>query len=209
MNTHDVLNWRYAAKKFIPNKEVSKEELEYILQAGNLTATSYGLQPFSVIVVTDEDMKHELLKHAYNQIQVVENSHLIVLAVSTKIDEEYISEYISRMESERGMDAGSLDGFKAVLVGDLTNRSQEDRTVWAEKQAYIALGSMMIAAAEKEIDGCPMEGFSNNEFDRILGLSDMNLRSTALLPIGYRSSEDESQNYKKVRKNLDDLVIYK
>jgi nitroreductase len=209
MNTHDSLQWRYAAKKLIADKQVPEEDLEYILQAGNLAATSYGLQPFSIIVVTDEETKLELLKHAYNQVQVSENSHLIVLAAATNVDEEYISEYTSRMERERGLESGALDGFKKVMVGDLTNRSQEERITWSQKQAYIALGSMMIAAGEKEVDGCPMEGFSNDEFDRILGLSEMNLRSTALFPIGYRSPEDESQNYKKVRKGLEDLVEYK
>src|SRR3989344_6039718 len=135
MHTKNWLKWRYATKKFDATKEVSADDLEYILEAG------------------------------------------------------------------------AVDGYKDMMVGDLTNRTEADRLVWAQKQAYIALGTMMIAAAEKGIDNAPMEGFNPAGFNEILGLSAHNLHATVILAIGYRSTEDETQNYAKVRKNLDDIVV--
>ena len=200
------MKWRYATKKF-NGENITEEDLNYILEAGNLSATSYGLQPLSFVVVSSDEIKEKLLPHAYNQMQVTSCSHLIVICASTAIDEQYIEKYISRLESEREMEQGSLSEFQKVIVSDVTNRSQEERTTWAHKQGYITLGSMMIAAAEKKIDGCPMEGFDNAHFDEILGLPEHNLTSTLLFPVGIRSEEDESQSYKKVRKELENIVI--
>lgn len=208
MTTQEVMKWRYATKKFNGEK-IAQEDLDYILQAGNLSATSYGLQPISFVVVSDDEIKEKLLPHAYNQMQVTSCSDLIVICASTQIDEVYIKEYISRLESERGMEEGTLAEFQKVIISDVTNRSEEERTTWAHKQGYITLGSMMIAAAEKKIDGCPMEGFDNARFDEILRLSEHNLTSTVIFPVGIRSEEDETQHYRKVRKDLEKIVIRK
>ena len=207
MHTQNYLNWRYATKKFDISRELPAEDLEYILLAGNLAATSYGLQPFKIIVVTDTQMKQALLAQAYNQIQVSENSALLVIAARTDVDETFISEYTERLEVERGLPAGAVDDFKAMMVGHLTSLTAEARLVWSQKQAYIALGTMMVAAAEKAVDSCPMEGFDAVKFDEILGLADLNLHSTLLLPLGYRSSEDATQNYKKVRQAIETMVV--
>ena len=207
MHTKNWLKWRYATKKFDATKEVSADDLEYILEAGNLAATSYGLQPFKIVVVTDKEKKQALVGHAYNQGQVGENSALLVLAARTDVDATYIAEYTARIERTRSLPAGAVDGYKDMMVGDLTNRTEADRLVWAQKQAYISLGTMMIAASEKGIDNAPMEGFNPAGFNEILGLSAHNLHATVILAIGYRSTEDETQNYAKVRKNLDDIVV--
>lgn len=207
MNTKEILNWRYATKKFDTSKELPAADLEHILEAGNLTATSYGLQPFSIVVVTDQEKKNALMEAAYGQVQVGENAALLVLCARTDVDAAFISEYTRRVESVRGMEEGSLKGFEDMMTGDITGRDTKDVVVWAQKQAYIALGSMMIAAGEKMVDGCPMEGFNPAQFNEILGLEAHNLHASALLAIGYRSEEDETQHYKKVRKDLEHLVI--
>ena len=207
MHTQNYLNWRYATKKFDITKELPASDLEYILEAGNLAATSYGLQPLKIIVVTDAEKKQALMEAAYNQIQVAENGALIVLAARTDVDETFISEYTERLEIERDLPAGAVDDFKAMMVGHLTSLTAEARLVWSQKQAYIALGTMMVAAAEKAVDSCPMEGFDAVKFNEILGLADLNLHSTVLLPLGYRSSEDATQNYKKVRQDISDIVV--
>jgi nitroreductase / dihydropteridine reductase len=207
MHTHNWLHWRYATKKFDTSKALPAEDLEYILAAGNLAATSYGLQPFNIIVVTDEAKKQALMGHAYNQPQVGENAALIVLAARTDVDATFIATYTARIESERGLPAGSIDGYKDMMTGHLTSLPEEVRLVWAQKQAYIALGTMMVAAAEKQVDSCPMEGFDPAKFDEVLGLTDMNLHATIVLPIGYRSSADETAQYKKVRRALEDIVV--
>lgn len=207
MHTQNWLKWRYATKKFDAEKEVSEEDLNYILEAGNLAATSYGLQPFKIVVVTDKEKKQALMAQAYNQGHVGENSALLVLAARTDVDATYIAEYTARIERTRGLPAGAVDGYKDMMVGDLTNRTEADRLVWAQKQAYIALGTMMVAASEKGIDHCGMEGFNPAGFNDVLGLAAHNLHATVILPIGYRSAEDDTQHYAKVRKDLKDLVI--
>jgi len=207
MHTINWLNWRYATKKFDISKELPDADLEYILEAGDLTATSYGLQPFSIIVVTDATKKQTLMTAAYNQEQVGENSALLILAARTDIDATFIAEYTARMEHERGLEDGAVDDFKDLMVGHLVNLTSEARLVWAQKQAYIALGTMMVAAAEKKVDSCPMEGFDAAQFNEILGLGAHNLHATLVLPIGYRSADDETQNYKKVRRDLSEFVV--
>ena len=204
---HELLGWRYAAKAFDTTKTLSAEDLEYILQAGNWAPTSYGLQPIKFIVVNDEAKKKALSEAAYGQVHVAENGALIVLAARTDVNEAMINEYVSRVESGRGMEEGSLDGFKQIMVGDLTSRTEEARFTWAQKQAYIPLMSMMFAAAEKGIDSCPMEGFVPASFDEILGLKEMNLSATVMLAVGYRSAEDKSQHYKKIRRDMSDIVV--
>jgi nitroreductase len=145
---HELLEWRYATKKFDTSKEVPAEKIEYILQAGNLAATSYGLQPFQIVVVTDQAKKDALKEVAFGQIQVAENTALLVIAARTDVDEAMITEYTTRIETVRGLPAGTVDGYKAMMVGHLTSLTPEVRLAWAQRQSYLALGTMMLAAAE-------------------------------------------------------------
>lgn len=201
------LNWRYATKGFDTSKELSTADLDYILEAGRLSASSYGLQPFKIVVVTGEAKKQELMGHAYGQAHVGANSALIVLAARTDVDEAMIADYTTRIEAIRGLPAGVTDGYKDMMVGHLTNLPIEVRTTWAQKQAYIALGSMMVAAAEKMVDGCPMEGFSAEGFDEVLGLTAHNLTASVIFPVGYRAEADATQHYAKVRRTADDMIM--
>ncbi len=201
------LQWRYATKVFDTSKAVTEEDLNFVLEAGNLAATSYGLQPFTFVVVDDQAKKQALVEHAYGQTQVAENGALIVLAARTDVDTAYITEYTNRMEAIRNLPAGTVDGFKDMMVGHLTNISDTDRLIWAQKQAYIALGTMMAAASERHIDNAALEGFSADKFDEVLGLPAHNLRATALLALGSRSAEDATAAYTKVRKDIKDIVV--
>ncbi len=207
MTTKESLEWRYATKKFDTEKELPAADLDYILEAGNLAATSYGLQPVGVVVVTDEAKKKELMAAAYGQEHVGHNGALLVLCARNDVDETFITEYTTRMEQVRGLEAGTVDGFKDMMVGHLTGISEADLLTWAQKQTYIVLGTMMVAAAEKMVDGCPMEGFDPAAFNEILDLGAHNLHATNLLALGYRSAEDETQHYAKVRKDLGDVVV--
>ena len=201
------LQWRYATKAFDTSKELPAADLDYILEAGRLSASSYGLQPFKIVVVTDEAKKQELMGHAYGQAHVGANSALIVLAARTDVDEAMIADYTARIEATRGLPAGATDGYKDMMVGHLTNLPVEVRTTWAQKQAYIALGSMMVAAAEKMVDGCPMEGFSSDAFNETLGLAAHNLTATVIFPVGYRAASDDTQHYAKVRRTAEDMIV--
>lgn len=201
------LHWRYATKQFDTSKELPAADLDYILEAGRLAATSFGLQPLKIIVVTDEVKKQELMGHAYGQGHVGNNSALIVLAARTDVDETFISEYTARIESTRSLPAGTTDGYKDMMVGSLTAHTPENRLIWAQKQAYIVLGTMMAAAAEKMIDSCPMEGFDAMAFNKTLGLDEHNLHATVIFPVGYRAESDETQHYAKVRRTAEDMII--
>lgn len=201
------LNWRYATKGFDTSKELSAADLDYILEAGRMSASSFGLQPFNIVVVTDEAKKQELMGHAYGQAHVGTNSALIVLAARTDVDEAFIAEYTARIETTRSLPVGAVDGYKDMMVGSLMGHTPENRVTWAQKQCYIALGTMMMAAAEKMVDGCPMEGFSSDGFNETLGLTAKNLTATVIFPVGYRAAADETQHYAKVRRTADDMIV--
>ncbi len=202
------LKWRYATMQFDTKREIPKEDLEVILKASNLSATGFGLQPFKIVVVTDQNTKDALLPHAYNQTHATQNSALIVFAVVTNIDKAFITEYTNRIESIRNLEAGSTDGFKASMVKSMGSKTPEERLIWAQKQAYIALGTMMVAASELHIDNHGLEGFNPAGFNEVLGLDALNLHATVILALGYRSPEDEKQHLAKVRKDLEDIVVH-
>jgi nitroreductase / dihydropteridine reductase len=206
---NQALAWRYATNQFDVTKKVSEENLTSILESANLMPTAYGLQPFRLIVIADQAVKDSLVEHAYGQKHIAENSHLIVLAARTDIDEAMIAEYTARIEAIRNLPAGTTDGFKGMMVGSLTTLSAEARLVWAQKQSYLALGAMIAAASELDIDNHALEGFNPAAFNEMLGLTDLNLTATTLLALGYRDEADASQHYAKVRLPLDTLVIKK
>lgn len=206
MNIIENLEWRYAAKKFSDQK-VSTEDLNKILQATNLSASSTGLQPYRVLVVENEQLRKELVEGSFNS-QISQSSHLLVFAAYDKVTLEQIETYISHIASERGISEDTLADFKAALVGGLLSRTDEENFHWAAKQAYIGLGTALIAAAELKIDSTPMEGFDSEKFDSLLQLKEKGLRSVVLLSLGYRDTEnDYFANLKKVRLPLDEFAI--
>ncbi len=202
-----ALSWRYALNEFDTTKKVSDADLATILEAGNLMPTAYGLQPFRFVVVHDQSIKDSLVGHSWGQKHVAENSHLIVLAARTDVDEAMIAEYTARIEATRSLPAGTTDGFKGMMVGSLTPLTPEVRLAWAQKQAYIALGGMIAAASALGVDNHALEGFDATKYDEILGLTEQNLHATVLLALGYRTEEDAAQHYPKVRVAKEDMVI--
>lgn len=207
MHFIDDLKWRYATKAFDPNQVVPEETIQQLLEATNLTATSYGLQPFQLVVVRDQQLQDRLITSSYGQRQVADASHVIVLAIRTNVDDQYISRYVDFTESERGLDPGALDRFKEVMIQFISNMSDEAQRNWASKQAYIALGSLLAACAVTRVDACPMEGFVAAEYDEILELGKYNLSACVVVPVGYRAEDDKYSQLKKVRKPLDEMVI--
>ena len=206
---NQALAWRYATNKFDVTKKVSEENLTSILESANLMPTAYGLQQFRLIVIADQAVKESLVEHSYGQKHVADNSHLIVLAARTDIDEAMIAEYTARIEAIRSLPAGTVDGFKNAMIGDLTNRPEEARLVWAQKQSYLALGGMMVAASLLGVDNHALEGFNPVAYNEVLGLTDLKLTATTILALGYRDESDASQHYAKVRLPLETLVIKK
>ncbi len=201
-----ALNWRYATKKFDPLKKVSEENLNELLESARLAPSSYGLQPWKLVVVTNPELRKKLREHAWGQPQITDASHLIVLAARTDVDEKYIKEYVGEISKQRNVAVESLKGYQDMMVGDLTSRPKEAVLEWSKHQTYIALGFLLFAAAQKHIDACPMEGFDPAKFDEVLGLKKHNLASAVLCTIGYRAADDPAAKNVKVR--FKDVFIF-
>lgn len=207
MTIIDHLKWRYATKKFNPNKILSVKKLDTLKQAFNLTATSFGLQTITMIIVTDKEIREELLKHAYNQKQVLDASHLLIICIQDNITDEDVDKLFDNTKSIRNTPEQILDPFRNNLKKTMRNMTIQERQQWSINQTYIALGNLMTVCAVEGIDSCPMEGFSEAHFDEILNLKSKNLKSVLLLPVGYRADDDMFADFKKVRKTVAESTI--
>ena len=207
MNVIEALKWRYATKSFNNEKMVSKEKLDILLNAFNLTATSYGLQPLKLIVIENKKLQQDLVAYSMNQAQIAQASHVFVICIEKNIDKAFIENYFSLIKSIRITPDDILNPFKNFLIDDFESKTDDEIKQWAIKQAYLALGNLLTVCAIEEIDACPMEGFIPKEYDRILNLKSKGLKSVLIMPIGYRSSDDFMAEEKKVRKNLNDSII--
>lgn len=207
MNIIDQLNWRYATKSFDSEKIIGDDDINTLLEAFNLTATSYGLQPIKLIVIKDKALQEQLVPLSFNQKQVKEASHLFIFCIDSKMDTPFILDYFNRVKDIRNTPNEILDPFKTFLVEDLGSKTQIDKENWAAKQAYLAMGNLMTVCALLNIDACPMEGFSPKDYDAILNLEKLNLKSVLIMPIGYRAKDDFMSKLKKVRKPINESVI--
>jgi nitroreductase / dihydropteridine reductase len=203
-----LLNWRYAAKKMNPAQAVPEDKVEHILEAVRLTASSSGLQPYQVIVVTNTALREQIKPNAWNQGQVTDGSHLLVFAAWDDYTTERINMMFDLTNEQRGFKNEGWEAYRQMLLSSYPNRGAEVNFQHAARQAYIGLGSALLAAAEVGVDSTPMEGFDPAKVDEILGLRALGLRSVILLPLGYRAAEgDWLVNLKKVRRARDQFVI--
>jgi nitroreductase len=202
MNIIDHLKWRYATKKFDTNKVLSSNKIDILKQAFNLTATSFGLQTITMVMVSNKEMRKPLVEHAYNQKQVLEASHLLVICIQDNITNDDVDLLFDTTQSIRNTPDHILDPYRSNLKKMMQKMTIEERQQWSINQAFIALGNLMTVCAVEGIDSCPMEGFSGEDYDRILNLKSKNLKSVLLLPVGYRADDDMFANFKKVRKTV-------
>jgi nitroreductase len=207
MSIIDDLKWRYATKKFDSSKSLSKTQLNTLKEAFNLTALSYGLQTLKLVVVEDKTTRENLVSLSYGQRQVADASHLFVLCVQTNINFDDVESHFKNIKDIRATPDEVLEPFKAQMKSTIKNMSNDNKLVWATKQAYIALGNLMTVCAVEGIDSCPMEGFVPEAIDKALNLEAMNLKSVLLLPVGFRAEDDMFSGFKKVRKQLSDTII--
>jgi nitroreductase / dihydropteridine reductase len=208
MDLIQALNWRYAAKR-MNGQKVPQEKIENILEATRLAPSSMGLQPYTVLVIEDEGLRKQIQKVANNQPQIVEGSHLLVFAAWDNITEEQINEYINNTAETRGVTLDSLSGFKNALLGIANRNTQEQNFHWSARQAYIAFGTAIAAAATQKVDATPMEGFNAAALDELLNLKEKGLRSVTLLPLGYRDTENDwLANQKKVRREKEEFFLH-
>lgn len=204
----DLMQWRYATKKMDPSKSVPEDKVARILEAVRLTASSSGLQPFKLLVITNKEIKEKLKAVANNQSQVTDCSHLIVFAAWDNYTEERINQCFDMTETLRNFKSEAGVAYRQMLLKIYPNRDPEVNFTHTAKQAYIGLGTALIAAAEEQVDCTPMEGFDPNAADEILNLRAQGLRSVILLPLGYRlADEDWLVKLKKVRRPNEDFII--
>ncbi|QPH38764.1 nitroreductase family protein [Pedobacter endophyticus] len=207
MSLIDALNWRYAVKK-MNGQPVEQEKVDQIIQAALLAPTSSGLQPFRVVVVTNQELKEKIAPIAFGQSQIIDSSHLLIFAAQENYTEEGIDAIFDRMNSERGLPLNGTDAYKAQLKGMVLSRSAEENFNHAARQAYIGFGIAIAQAAVLKVDATPMEGFNGPDLDKLLGLDTKGLKSVTLLPLGNRDeSADWLANLKKVRTPLNEFVI--
>ncbi len=203
----DLLNWRYATKKMDPSKTVPQEKVDAIIEAIRMSPTSSGTQPFEVFVVTNPDVRSKIAEAAGGQAQITDGSHTLVFAAWDNYTAERIDEVVGLNVAVRG-DLPMLRAYYDNLKSSYVPRDAEVNYAHAARQAYIALGIALVAAAEQEVDSTPMEGFSSEVVDTILGLKERGLRSVVLMPLGYR---DEAGDWllpmSKVRKSRDTIII--
>lgn len=201
------LNWRYATKRMNGGK-VPQEKIDRILEAIRLSASSMGLQPYTVLIIENEELRKKIRPVSYNQPQITEASHLLVFAAWKDIPAEKVDAYIRLISSERNVPESSLDDFKKMILGAAAGKDAESLFNWNAHQAYIALGSGMVAAAMEEVDSTPMEGFDPQALDKILKLEEKGLKSVAMLALGYRDADaDYLTGMKKVRRAKEDLFL--
>jgi len=207
MSLLETLKWRYATKK-MNGEKIPQEKLDYIIEAARMAPSSSGLQQYRVLVITDKELLAKILPIAWEQQQIVQCSHLLVFAAWDGYTEERIDDMFKYTVAERGLPTDAMDAYKQRLWGIYATKGAEWHAIHAAKQSYIGLGLAVAAAAEQQIDATPMEGFSNEELDELLDLKKLGLKSTLLLPLGYRDeSGDWLVNLKKVRLPKENFVI--
>jgi nitroreductase len=200
------LKWRYATKKFDPSKTIPSDLWAKLEQAVVLSPSSYGLQPWKFVVVTDPATRKKLQAVGYNQAQIVDASHLVVFCAKKPPTAADVEGYVARTAEVRGTTPEALEGFKQMMLGSLSRMTPEAAADWAAKQCYIALGVFLSSAALLGVDACPMEGFQPHGFDEVLGLKAKGLGSVVLATAGYRAADDKAAGLAKTRFEVKDVV---
>ncbi|MDP2090454.1 MAG: NAD(P)H-dependent oxidoreductase [Candidatus Gracilibacteria bacterium] len=202
----EALNWRYATKSFDTSKKVSSDDLEDIIESFRLTPSSFGLEPWKLIVIENDEIKNELVNYSYNQKQVGESSHLLVFTIRTDLDDNFIDEHLNNNTKITGASRENLSGYENVMKSYFSAMNQEAKEKWAREQVFIALGIVLNTLAQKGIDSCAIGGFNPTKYDELLGLSEKNLKSVVVLPIGYRNIYDKYSKSPKVRYDKQKIV---
>jgi nitroreductase len=206
-NTIEKLQWRYATKKFDSRRILSEEKLNILKDTFNLTATSYGLQPLKLVIVSNQKIKEQLMPLTYNQAQVRDASHVLIFCIEKNIDSQFISEHFKRVEDERQTPRTILEPFEKALISNFSKKEAHEIRHWMSNQLYLTLGALLTVCAMEKIDACPIEGFEPEKYDQLLGLEEKSLESVIVLPVGYRDESDFFINLKKVRRGVEELVV--
>lgn len=206
MNMIDALNWRYAVRIF-SDERISEHRIHELLTATRLSATSYGLQPYRLIMVNNRETREKLLPHSYDQKKVVQCSHLVVFAAQKSIGDAMVDNYIRSVSTARGVPESSLQGLADHMKEVFAGMDSRQKREWAHQQAHIALGTLLTAAAAMKIDTCPMGGIEPAGYDRVLNLEALGLETSVICALGIRHPEDANADLKKVRYDASEMVL--
>lgn len=204
----EALQWRYATKKFDATKKISDKDWQTLTQSLTLAPSSYGLQPWKFLVIENPEVREKLKAVSWNQTQVTDASHLVVFLARNNVGPDYVQKYIDRIAEVRGIPTESLDGFKNMMIENVTKKSEDHTSSWTHHQTYIAMGFLLETAALLKVDAVPMEGLDPKEYSKILGLDNSGWNVTVAVALGYRHAEDVTQNFKKVRFADNTLIEY-
>lgn len=203
------LGWRYATKQFDPHREISAEDWSALEEALVLTPSSFGLQPWKLIVITNQAVKEKLVAASWGQRQPADCSHLVVFAIKRELGEAEIDAFLKRTAEVRNVPVESLAGYRDIMVGSIVKGLDDTaRHGWAERQVYIAVGNFLISAALLGIDACPMEGMVPAQYNEILGLDKLGLSAICAAAAGYRAASDKYAVLKKVRFPKDQVILH-
>ncbi|PIR26701.1 MAG: NAD(P)H-dependent oxidoreductase [Deltaproteobacteria bacterium CG11_big_fil_rev_8_21_14_0_20_42_23] len=204
----EQLQWRYATKKFDAHKKISEANWHVLEESLHLCPSSYGLQPWKFLVVESVELRKKLTPASWNQTQVEDCSHFVVLTALTSLTKEYVENYIKRISNVRGTEKEKLQAYQTRIENSLINASHHEAIrEWASRQTYIAMGFFLNTAALLNIDTCPMEGIIQEQYDEILNLKNSGYSSVAAIAAGYRDESDALQHAKKVRFEKDDIMV--
>jgi nitroreductase/dihydropteridine reductase len=206
-NIIQALHWRYATKKFDTAKKISDDTLNTLKESIRLAPSSFGLQPYKVVDVTNPDLRNKLRAAGWDQAQFTDASHFFVFAVPKDITDADVDAFVQLTATERGTSVETLAGYAGMIKGSVNAKTQEQKVTWAAKQAYVALGMLLETAALLEVDAAPMEGFDPAKADEILGLAEKGLTSVVVCALGYRAADDVYAGLPKVRLPEDQLFL--
>ena len=202
MELLEHLEWRYATKKFDPQKKVSREDLNKLKKAIQLSVSSYGLQLYKVLIIEDIELRKKLKPVSWDQNQITDASHLFVFCNYNRVNSKDIDTFIRQTADSRNIEYEKLAGYGDFIKMKLDEKSEVERTNWLERQPYLALSNLLMVCAELGIDACPMEGFEPERYNEILGLEVKGLNACVIATVGYRMPDDRSQHLPKVRKPM-------
>ena len=206
MNVIEALNWRYAVRKFSDQK-LSDEEVKRLVDATLLSPTSYGLQPYRLFVITDQELRRRLMASSFGQEKVLHCSHLVVFAAQTAFGDELVDLYIESVAETRKIEIQALSGLAEHMKEVFRNKNARQKKEWAHQQAYIALGTLLTSAALMKIDSCPMGAIDAAAYDEALNLKALNLETSMICALGFRDQKDKTAGMQKVRYDESEMVV--
>lgn len=202
------LNWRYATKKFDPSKKISEKDWRTLEESLRKSPSSFGLQPWKFIIVKNPDLRKQLLPNSWNQPQIVDASHLVVICAQKEVSHSDVETFLAAISTTRNVPVSALQDYGGMMKGFIDRlASQGTCEAWTTHQAYLALGMLLSTAATLKIDACPLEGINAVAYDEILNLNQSGYSTKVACALGYRSSEDATASYTKVRYSREQVVI--